>query len=271
MVKIAQIFILSLCLTCFVFGNSTLEAAKNLLGNEVPESKLRLLLEGKDYEDNRGFIDYARLVQLLKTNSLLNVASANSKDLEFTFIADTSAVLLVRVLNEALKDAGFVHFTPKILDLKSPLKKYTIEVQSRYFFDVGSFYSLLKRNFVFIKNITKTASNSYEFNLDFDDAFLDSNVRVPLEQDVNLNRPLRDYFFSVANARTIKINANSADAWFAKVVFLDKDLRLVEAVYSKEKNNEFKASIPSGSRYVLIGDTFNLDNIRRGLQIRLSR
>lgn len=271
MVKIAQIFILSLCFISFAFGNSTLEAAKNLLGNEVPESKLRLLLEDKNFEDGRGFVDYARLVQVLKTNSLLNIASANSRDLEFSFIADVSGVLLVRVLNEALKDAGFVHFTPKILDLKSPLKKYTIEVRSRYFFDIGSFYSLLKHNFVFIKNITKTASNSYEFSLDFDSAFIDSNVRVPLEQDVALSRPLRDYFFSVASARTIKISANSADAWFAKVIFLDKDLKLIEAVYSKEKNSEFKASIPNGSHYVLVGDTFNLDNIRRGLQIRLSR
>lgn len=272
MVKIClKSALFSLLLLSGLKANDTLVAAKNLISNEAFNHKLELLLEGKSLENERGYIDYSALSSLLKSNSLLDSSSADSRDLSLSFKSDAGAVLFIKAVNEALNATGFVHFTPQRLDLTKEEKIYTIDVQSRYNLDIGSFYNILKRNSIFIKNIQKTGANSYEYELDFGDALLKSNVNVPLNQNVDLKRPLRDYFFTTKNASSVKILANAADSWFAKILFLDKDLKLIQAITSKEKNNSFSSEIPSNAEYMVVGDSFNLDNIRRGLSVFLAR
>lgn len=264
-------FLISLLIFSNLNANSALEAAKNLLANSAYNAKLELLLEGKSLENERGYTDYAALSSLLKSNSLLDSSSAESRDLSLSFKSEASAVLFIKAVNEALNAAGFVHFTPQRLDLSKDEKIYTIDAKSRYNLDIGSFYNILKRNSIFIKNIQKTGANSYEYELDFGAAKLKSNVNVPLNQSVSLKRPLRDYFFSTKNASSVKIQADAADNWFAKILFLDKDLKLIKAIISKEKNNSFSSEIPANTEYLVIGDSFNLDNIRRGLSVFLAR
>lgn len=269
MVKKVSFFCFFFLLSSFLNAYSALEAAKNLISNEALNNKLELLLSNTNLEDERSYVNYAKLVSLLKSNSLFDASSAESKDLSITFKAQASEILFVKAINQALNAVGLVHFTPKALNLSSQEKIYTINAQSRYNLDIGSFYNTLKRNSIYIKNIQRTGANSYEYELDFQEASLKSNVNVPLNQITNLKRPLRDYFFSTQNARVIDIEANSADSWFAKILFLDKDLKLTKAITNKEKNNFFSGEIPKDAKYIVVGDNFNLDNIRRGLSILL--
>ncbi|KGI56173.1 hypothetical protein [Campylobacter sp. MIT 97-5078] len=267
----AKVLILGVLLGTKVFAISSLELAQNIIANPNLEEKLKLLFEGRDYTDENGYANLSEISRILKTNSLLSLTLASSQSLELSFKSKASNILFLKVINDALNQAGFVYFTPIQLDLSTDLSTYKLRIESRYILDPGSFYTLLKQNFVFIENVRKTGAYSYEYSLDFSRAKLSTNTNVMLNQSTKLGRPLKDYIIDLKGASTISLKASPADAWFPKIIFVDKDLKLIENLESQEKNNNFSSSIPSNAVYAIVGDSYNLDNIRRGLEIYLSK
>lgn len=265
-------FALFLCLFVNeIFAASTLELARNLVANPNFEPKLKLLFDGKNYVDNNGNAKWDEITRILKMNSLISFTLPNSKTLELTFEAKSEALLFIKIINEALNQVGFVYFTPVELALKGGTKSYTIRVESRYMLDTASFYNILKQNFVVIKNIQRVSAYNFKYELDFSSAKLKPNASLVMGESVNLQRPLRDYFVNIQGASSIDIKANVADNWFPKILFLDKNLNLIKSTMDSNRRKEFSSSIPNNAVYAIIGDNYNIDNIRRGLEIKLSR
>ena len=253
------------------FALSSLELARDLIANPQYEAKLKLLFEGKNYVDEYGNTRWDEIVRVLKMNSLLSLTLPSSRTLELSFKAKSNGVVFLKIINEALNQAGFVLFTPIKLDLQNEMKIYSIRIESRYILDPASFYALLKQNSVLITNIRKLNAYDYEYELDFSHARLKPNVEISLNNNVRLQRPLRDYVINIQGASSLSVRASSVDTWYPKVLFLDKNLNLLKSIMSTKKNNRFSSAVPSGAVYVIIGDAFNLDNIRRGLEIQLAR
>lgn len=253
------------------FSASSLELARNLIANANSDAKLRLLFEGKNYVDENGNARWDEITRILKMNSLLSLTLPRSQTLHLNFKAKSNEVVFLKIINDALNQAGFVLFTPVNLDLKNEVKNYSIRVESRYILDPASFYSLLKQNSVLIKNIRKLNAYDYEYELDFSNARLKPNVEKSFNNNIKLQRPLRDYIINVQGVSTLYARASSSDSWFPKVLFLDKDLNLLKSTISTSKRNRFSSSVPSNAVYVIIGDSYSLDNIRRGLEIQLTR
>ncbi|MCH5336814.1 MAG: hypothetical protein J1D99_05285, partial [Campylobacter sp.] len=142
---------------------------------------------------------------------------------------------------------------------------------SQYILDPGTFYSLLKASSVYIEDIKRVGNYDYEYKLNFDKTRLRTNVDVDLNVPKSLEKPFKDYVLSLKNASSLIIEANAADNWFPKVLFLDKNLNLIKGIKSETKNNQFSQTIPSGAIYAIISDVYSLDNIKRGLKITLKR
>lgn len=253
------------------FAASSLELARNLIADSNSEAKLKLLFEGKSYVDENGNARWDEIARILKMNSLLSLTLPRSQSLQLSFKAKSNEVVFLKIVNDALNQAGFVLFTPIKLNLQDEMKTYTIRVESRYILDPASFYALLKQNSVLIKNIRKVNAYDYEYELDFSNARLKPNVEKSFNNNIKLQRPLRDYIVNIQGASNLNIRASSMDSWFPKVLFLDKDLNLLKSSISTSKRNRFSSSVPSNAVYVIIGDSYSLDNIRRGLEIQLIR
>ena len=148
--KILLIFLLSSQL----FALSSLELAKNIVNNSSKKTQLELLFSGQSYTDSNGNLDIDKISRILKTNSLLNLALKNSQSLRLNFKAKADAVLFFKIINDALNDAGYVYFIPTDLLLKDGEIDYTIQVESQYILDPGTFYTLLKSWGVMIMNTT---------------------------------------------------------------------------------------------------------------------
>ena len=271
MVKSIKIALFAALFALQSYAASSFELAQNLIANPSAESKLRLLFEGKNYVDESGRVRWDEITRVLKMNSLLSLTLPNSRTLQLSFKAKSDEVVFLKIINEALNQAGFVLFTPVEVNLQDDVKKYTIRVESRYILDPASFYAILRQNAVYINSIRKMNAYDYEYELDFSSARLKPNVEANLYSSVKLQRPLRDYVINIQGASTLNARASSSDSWFPKVLFLDKNLHLLKSTISKNKQNRFSSAVPSGAAYVIIGDAYNLDNIRRGLEIQLSK
>ncbi|TEY03075.1 hypothetical protein [Campylobacter sp. US33a] len=250
---------------------TALELAEHMVDDVSKQNKLRALFDNKNYQDSNGNLDIDKITRTLKINSLIDFALKEPATMRISFKAKTEGILFFKIVNDALNNSGFIYFTPIDLSLRDGNIFYQIEVQSQYILDSGSFYNLLKQNSVFIEDVQKVGAFDYEYTLDFSKAFLKPNVNVPLNEEVVLEKPLRDYIVLLQGAKSIEITSNSMDVWFAKIIFLDQNLNLIRAVQSSTKSDKFKDFIPSGAVYAIIGDIFTLDNIRRGLTIYLKK
>ncbi len=260
----------SLCVS-FAAALSSYELARNLVADSSQDSKLHSLFDGKDYVDEAGNANWSEIVRVLKTHAMINFTLKSSRTLELKFIGKSESVVFIKLINEALNQAGFIYFTPIKLDLSSEVKSYTVRVESRYILDPASFYGILRQNFVSITNVRGLNSYDYEYELDFSKARLKTNAQAAINRAVKFARPMKDYVFVVQGAKTLKARASSADSWFPKLFFLDKNLNLVGSALSNEQQNRLSVSVPSKAVYAIMGDSFNLDNIRRGLEVELAR
>ncbi|MDO4673604.1 hypothetical protein [Campylobacter sp.] len=253
-----------------IFALSGLDLARNIVG-DAKSSQLNLLFAHQNHTDGNGNLDLDKISRILKTNSLLNLTLPSSRTLTLNFKAKGDAVLFFKIINEALSDAGYVYFTPTDLNLMQDSIDYTIQVESQYILDPGTFYRLLKSSSVYITNVKALSKYDYAYELDFGDARLKTNTNLPLNTPTKLEKPFKDYVLNLKGASTLLVEANAADNWFAKILFLDKNLGLIKAIKSTEKSNSLSQTIPSGAIYAIISDMYNLDNIRRGLTITLKK
>ncbi|EAM0131386.1 hypothetical protein LEY40_001542, partial [Campylobacter jejuni] len=180
-------------------------------------------------------------------------------------------VMFFKILSDVLTDAGYIYFIPTDLILREGNIDYTIQVESQYVLDPGTLYNLLKENSVYIDNIKRIGAYDYEYDLNFSNAVLKTNTNVNLNTPKSLEKPLKDYVLDLKNATNLIIDANDLDNWFPKIFFLDKNLNLIKAVKSENKNNHFSELIPNGAIYAIVSDMYSLDNIRRGLKITLKK
>ncbi|HHY1437362.1 TPA: hypothetical protein ACV1MF_001317 [Campylobacter jejuni] len=253
------------------FAISSLDLAKNLVNNPSKNSQLELLFSNNSYIDNNGNCDIAKISQILKTNSLIALTLSNPQSLRLNFKAKADEVMFFKILSDVLTDAGYIYFIPTDLILREGNIDYTIQVESQYVLDPGTLYNLLKENSVYIDNIKRIGAYDYEYDLNFSNAVLKTNTNVNLNTPKSLEKPLKDYVLNLKNATNLIIDANDLDNWFPKIFFLDKNLNLIKAVKSENKNNHFSELIPNGAIYAIVSDMYSLDNIRRGLKITLKK
>lgn len=264
-------FFLTILLVSEAYTISSLDLARNIVNDSSKGAQLELLFFRHDYTDSSGNLDVDRISRILRTNSLLNLTLRSPQNLRLNFKAKADAVLFFKIINDALNDAGYVYFIPTDLLLKEGEIDYSIQVESQYILDPGTLYLLLKASSVYIEDIKQVGSYDYEYSLNFDKAKLKTNIDVDLNVPRSLEKPLKDYILSLKNASNLIIEANGADSWFPKVLFLDENLNLIKGIKSEVKNNRLSEPIPSGAIYAVISDMYSLDNIRRGLKITLKR
>lgn len=254
-----------------VFATSSLDFATSIVGDSSKQSQLELLFTNQAYKDDNGNLDIDKISRVLKTNSLLNLNLANPVNLKLTFKAKADAILFFKIINDALNDAGFVYFIPTDFILRDKNINYSISLESQYLLDPGVFYKLLKANSVYIEDIKRIGTYDYEYDLNFDNAVLKTNVNIALNSPKNLEKPLKDYVFSLKDATNLIIDSSNADNWFPKVLFLDKNLNLIKSVKAQNQSKHLSELVPSGAIYVIVSDMYSLDNIRRGLTITLKK
>ncbi|RQD68476.1 hypothetical protein DZC71_02455 [Campylobacter hepaticus] len=267
---VKKIIILTLYLN-LSFASSSFELAKNLVNNPNKNSQLELLFLNNPYLDDNGNCNIAKISQILKTNSLITLVLPNPQNLRLNFKAKADEIMFFKILSDVLNDAGYVYFIPTDLILREGNIDYTIQVESQYILDPGTLYNLLKENSVYIDNIKRIGTYDYEYNLNFTNAILKTNINLTLNTPKSLEKPLKDYVLNLKNATNLIVDANDLDNWFPKIFFLDQNLNLIKAIKSNNKNNHFSELIPNGAMYAIISDMYSLDNIRRGLKITLKK
>ncbi len=259
------------CFASLASGASLKDDLQNLLASETYNSNLNkinsLFSNEAAFRDSRGNIDYERVTEVLRQNGLLNLNYSGGANMTLGFESVGSPLLLMKVVSDALSNMGYKYFLTSSIENTPQMVRWSVFVSSRALVSPGALYSELLKANAYIKGIARVGQFDFAYVIDL------SNAKVKTQEYVEgamPKRPLEAYFYGVSGANAVEISAQSADSWVPLVKIFDKNLNLIKQIKEVEKRSNLNVELPSNAAYIVIDDAFSLENIKRGLSIRIN-
>lgn len=219
-----------------------------------------------EFIDNNGNLNYPKITNTLRVNSLLSLTYSMPVNLEISFYSPSSDILMFKSVSGALKSIGYSYFLSKSLKSDTEGIIWQISISSRFILDPGILYRELIKNNIFIKDIKRDGQFSFTYSIDASRAVL-STHRYISDVEFDLPRPLEPYFLNINDKSQALIKSHPSDSWICSIKVLDRDLNLITQIKSDRPEKEIYIKFPPNSYYMLIDDAFSLENIKRGLKI----
>ena len=245
----------------FAFGADLRGDLGRILGENHPAIE-NIMQNERSFIDERNNVNYNALFARLKNQGLLE--PSNSANIQIGFSSpDDNAILMVKAVGEVLSKMGYKYYLTTHFDANSA--QWGIALSSRNSLEPGVLYSQLANSKIYIKKISKQEANFYIYELDLSRASVDSDTL-----NVNQIRPQKPYFLTVVDKKSLSIEADSDDSFQPFIRVFDKNLKLIKTQKSNTITYSLTMESPAGANYVLIEDSFSLENIKHGLKINLN-
>ena len=266
-----RFIVLILLLSGILNANITHEKVQNILGDVEYNKHYKLINILFNSPDNfKGFygVNYEKLLGVLKDNGLLKLKYDKPKELNVEFIFSSGAIKSLKILNKTLKSLGYYYyFTKKATRLDNGAFLWTIKLQVENVIDPLILIKELKKKEIFVSNIVKEDETHWIYSLDTANSKISKVIQIDANEQITLQKPLKNYFLKVNNVDGLKVVSQSSNRWYPYIVFYDIDLNVLKVIKEKKVYKGIQAPIPNNTQYIKIGDMYNLINIKRGLSI----
>ena len=257
---------------CFASLGADLKSdLQNLIASETYNSNLNkinsLFANEAAFRDSRGNIDYERVTEVLRQNGLLKLNYSDGANMTLGFESVGSPLLLMKVVSDALSNMGYKYFLTSSIENTPKMVRWSVFVSSRALVSPGALYTELLKANAYIKGIARVGQFDFAYVIDLSKARIKTQEYVP---DAAPKRPLEAYFYRVSGASAVEINAQAADSWVPLVRVFDSNLNLIKQIKESEKRSNLNVELPANAAYIRIDDAFSLENIKRGLSIRIN-
>lgn len=265
------IFLVFFCIS-FVYS-STLGVARSFLSPSVYNINRNLInaifsKEARFIDRQTGQVDTLKVLSGLKSNGLLNLSFNSSQEMVLTFDTKGNPLLILRIVNDTLEELGYNDYLINHISKHEDELSWSIRLKSTNIVDPVSFSEILNSLGCKVKNIQRSGEFYWTYKINAIDGQL-KTIPISLHERKKLNKPNSAYWFKVYGANKAEFYTSAADHWFAKIQFYDRFLQpLSEEIYDKSQKI-VHVKIPPKAFYMKVGDKYKLDNIRRGLTLRL--
>ncbi len=268
-------FLLGLLLFVQVAYASSLDKSiENILGKHSYSSQKGLIsVLFKNRSDflvgNR--VDILKVLQTLKDNKLLDLRFNETKNLQLSFATiDKKPLLFVKTMKDVLNSMGYNHtLTTKSARDESGFL-WRVEIKSASMIDPLLLAKELRKRGGYLTSVKRYSKENWRYNISVSRAHL-KVIPVPFNKKVSLRKPLNPYWIDVEGARALNLDSKNGNIWHPYIVFYDKDLKIIDNYTKERKSYNVSLKIPSGAKYVKIGDLYTLENIKRGLKIKIQK
>jgi hypothetical protein len=268
---IKKFLILSFLLFGFIQANIIEDKVRNILGEDgfnQHQKLIKILFVKTDDFMSGGMLKYIDILNLLKENGLLQLKYSKPKELEIEFVLSSSPVKTLRILNDTLRSLGYYYyFTKKAIYLSDGSFVWNIKMQAEYAIDPLIFIKELKLKEIFVKNITRDDLRHWKYEFDTKNGKISKALKIEANEKVSLGKPLDNYLLSIKDVDTLKIISKKLNRWYPYIVFYNKDLKVLKTIERKRVYKGIQTTIPKDTKYIKIGDIYNLINIKRGLSV----
>jgi len=111
--------------------------------------------------------------------------------------------------------------------------------------------------------------NNWIYKIDFNCAKMPYTKKILLNEKLSLKKPLKPYFIEIIGnePKEIIVISKKLNRWFPKILFFDKNLRLLKTIEKKRYYLGLTANLPKNVKYIKIDDKYSLLNLKRGLSV----
>lgn len=227
-----------------------------------------LFSDKSKYTSRSGNIDRLKIVRALKTNGLLKLSFHTAQQLKLSFDVKYNPLLTMKIINNVLEGLGYTYYLTNSINKHGDRLVWSILINTQNLVDPVSFSDMLASRNCRVLDIKKDGAFDWVYDIDAKNAKL-KTIDIRRGRREVLGKSNSAYWFNVEGAKTIEIKANSRDNWFPLVTFFDKSLNALKEINSPKDQKELYIKILENVRYLKVEDKYLLDNIKRGLVVRL--
>lgn len=262
-------FLIIIAFVTVAFGSSVDEKVMEFMGKERYESQknlINILFADRDSFMSGDKVDSLAVLKKLKENGLLRLIYPEVKSVEISFSSKDNAVAFMRLINESLQAMGYTYFLTHKLEKSNDGAVWIVNMNTQHLVDPILLVAQIDSRGGEVLDISKISDGVWGYEVQI---VADSLKPYPIGENAHLGNPIKPYLINISTATRATIRANSADRWFPRVVFLDKNFGLIEEIGSTKSESILRLNIPKNAQYMQIEDKYSLDNIKRGLSLHL--
>ncbi len=269
-----KIIIIWIVLTAIATANILDEKVRNLMqeSNYQSHKKLtKILFRNKEQFYKNEKLNLPKIINTLKENGLLKLNHSIPKKMELGFKVSKNPIKTIKIVEDIFKSMGYYYiFTKKASLTKDGIFVWTINIQTKNMPDPSELIKRLYNQNIKVVDISRYGKNSMSYELETSYSRITAMQVVPSNKIVNLKKPFKEYFLSISpDSYEINIKSNNQDRWYPYIVYFDINLQVLKVIRKKTKIKKLATTIPTATRYIKIGDNFNLKNIKTGLTVMI--
>jgi len=219
---------------------------------------------------NGGSVDSLKVLEKLKQEGLLDLKMRSPSEIGMRFRLDFSSFFALKAISDSLSAIGYNYFT--IASARNGEDGFYLELSIDTTHNPDPI--LLSKEFV--KRGIKTESiskdgESWQYVLSTVEPTLPEAERMSVGDRKSVSKLFDNYWLDVsAGANSLSLNSQAGNSWYPYVVFYDKHLNILSIFERDIKSSSEVLEIPSGTRFVKVGDMYGFYNIKNGFAVGLN-
>jgi len=227
---------------------------------------LNLFKNEKEFYTNKS-LKYVKIFEILKENGLMHLKYENAQDINIIFDSQDKTIKTVKTVKDVLLSLGYSYYFTKNITRNDDNLNWKIAFKSESMLDPFAFVKELNKLNVKVLDINKIDNTTWKYKIDVNYVNILNSIDIAKNELVKLRKPHRDYVLRVKDAHKLKITSHRLNTWYPSLAFYDKNLTVIGFVEQNRVYKGIKLDIPNDTKYILLSDTYNLINIKRGLTI----
>jgi len=267
------------CLLFFSFVKADLlqDKIENIMRSDdvtLHRNLLNVLFKDRDkfyMSSNHERLNLPKVLSTLKTNGLLNLKFNHPTTFHAVFVFYGHTIKSLKVINDTLKSIGYYYYNIDEIQKDGDALYYSIDFKTEYAIDPNILYGELIKSNAKLINIEKISQDNWKYFIDTRFSSLANATKVPNNEKVKLDKPLKPYFLEINGARQLKIINHRLNHWYPYLVFYDENLNVLKVYKNESAFRNATFNIPAYTKFIKISDLYNLINIKRGISIILKK
>jgi hypothetical protein len=227
---------------------------------------LNLFKNSKSFYKGKN-LRYTKIFEVLKQNGLFNVKFRSARNISIVIESNAQTIKTLKTVKDVLLNLGYSYYFTK--NIKKEGNKLSLEIyfKSEAILDPLVFVKELNKLNIKVRNIRKLNSTKWKYKIDVNYANISHSINIEKNEVKILRKPHRDYVLKVNNINTLDITSHRLNRWYPSISFYDKDFNLLKLIEDKKTKKQLSISVPRSTKFIFIGDNYNLINIKRGLTV----
>lgn len=265
--------IVLLLITFSLYLNSSIldKKIENIIGQndyKVHKKLIDLLFQNRSMYQYDNNLKYYNIFKTLRDNGLLNLGFNKPQNISLEFKGLNKALKSYKILKDLLHVLGYRYFFTNHFEVENGKNViWQIRLKAEYMLDPVVLLKELQEKNCKILNVENRGNNNWFYEIDFEKAILNEAYQIEKNEKVKFQKPLKDYFVMVENAKSLQIISRNLNNWFPDIVFFDENLNVLKTIEKNRIYKGYRTKVPKGTKYIKITDMYNLINIKRGLSI----